>query len=313
MSRTRVSACAFVVAASLAGCMGTGDVEYAGEVRVTSPELIEISPGVQVIADADEPIFYSHGHYWLYRDGYWLRSGDYRRGYARVEFTYVPSEIRVIERPQIYVQYRRNLGRDRAARTPNLRTRSQPTYQQPYQPPQQAQPQPTYPPPAPSQPGYQHPTQPTTSPTSPVHQPPPRGPGADPTQPTMPPGPHDRVITPNDNRREPAPQRQVPPEIDRTSPGNAPAVPPGQANKPQDRPQPPGQAKQDQPQPPGQANKPQQDRGPQGVAKDPEKDRHEHAPPSDAADRATPPGQNKTDDRTKKADDKKDKKDKKAR
>src|SRR6185503_18016444 len=114
MSRTRVSACALFVAASLAGCTGTGDVEYAGEVHVTSPELVYVSPGVQVVADADEPIFYAHGDYWLYRDGYWMRSNDYQRGYVRVEYTYVPQEVRVIERPQIYVQYRRNYGRDRA-------------------------------------------------------------------------------------------------------------------------------------------------------------------------------------------------------
>ncbi|HEY5928521.1 MAG TPA: hypothetical protein VIV11_42835 [Kofleriaceae bacterium] len=258
------------MAAALAGCTGTGDVEYAGEVRVTSPELIVISPGVQVIADADEPIFYSHGHYWLYRDGYWLRSSDYRSGYVSIDFTYVPQEIRVIERPQLYVQYRRNLGRDRAARSPNLRTRSQPTYQQP---PQRAQPQPTYPPPAPQQPGYRDPAQPPTSPSSPVHQP-----RLDPKQPTTPPGPHDRVITPNDNRREPTPQRQVPPEIDHTSPGKA-APPPDHATGPQDK------------APPGQANK----------------DPHEHVPPSDRSDRATPPGQTKTDDRTKKPDEKKNK------
>src|SRR5512139_3344885 len=188
MTIKRVSAYIFVVASSLAGCTGTGDVEYAGEVRVTSPELIEVSPGVMVIADADEPIFYSRNNYWLYRDGYWFRSNDYRSGYARVEFTYVPNEIRVIERPQLYVHYTRNLGRNRAARTPTMRQRTQQPMQQPAQP----QAQPTYPPPA-AQPVPTQPTTPTTSPTSPVYQPnQPQTPGTppsrvDPTQPTSPP------------------------------------------------------------------------------------------------------------------------------
>src|SRR5262245_33244430 len=116
MQRQRISICAFVGALSLASCYGTGDVEYSGEVRVTSPELVVLSPGVSVIADADEPLFYSDGYYYLYRDGYWLRSATFRSGFARVDFTYVPQRIRVIERPQMYVQYRRHMGRDRFAR-----------------------------------------------------------------------------------------------------------------------------------------------------------------------------------------------------
>lgn len=149
MKSTRVSACVFVVAASLAGCGATGEVEYAGSVRVTSPELITVSPGVQVVADAEEPLFYSHNNYWLYRDGYWFRSDNYRNGFARVDFVYVPGELRVIDRPQLYVQYKRHIGRDRFARPPQQQTRT-------------LEPQPT-----PSQ----TPTYPSTSPTEPVQPP----------------------------------------------------------------------------------------------------------------------------------------------
>lgn len=123
MMRT-VSACVFVVAASLAGCAPTGDVDYAGEVHVTSPELVTISPGVQVVADADEPLFYSDGMYWLYRDNHWYRSDSYRGGFARVEYSYLPQRIRVIEQPQTYVQYRRH-GEGRYARERQMQTRSQ--------------------------------------------------------------------------------------------------------------------------------------------------------------------------------------------
>jgi hypothetical protein len=156
MKPTSISACVFAVAASLAGCMATSEVEYAGTVRVTSPELVTIGPGVQVVADADEPLFYSRGYYWLYRDGYWFRSDSYRGGFARIDFVYVPGELRVIDRPQLYVQYRRHLGRDLHARpAPQQQTRT-PTYQPP--PPQE----PTYPnspTPAPGQPmnpGQEH-------------------------------------------------------------------------------------------------------------------------------------------------------------
>jgi hypothetical protein len=148
------------VAASLAGCAATGEVEYAGEVRVTSPELVMISPGVQVVADADEPLFYSEGMYWLYRDGYWYRSDSYRGGFARVDFVMVPVVIRTIERPQLYVQYRRHMGREQWARR-NQQPQRTPQYQQPtYQQPTYTAP-PTSPntvtPVTPYQPGAAHP------------------------------------------------------------------------------------------------------------------------------------------------------------
>ena len=248
MTKPRVSACAFVVAASLASCTGTGDVEYAGEVRVTSPELVEIRPGVQVVADADEPLFYSSGSYWLYRDGYWFRSRDYRGGYARVEYTVVPEPIRVIEQPQVYVHYRSNLGRTHHARTPQTRTRStQPTYQAPSQS-YDTQPAPsTYPPatqrntnpalPTPAQ-TYPVPSETPDYPTDPHSAKHPNVPGAqpdgaNPTQPTTPPAANGAPTSvPNDHRREPQPQRDVPADIDRTAPGNSANAPGHTKDKP---------------------------------------------------------------------------------
>ena len=57
---------------SLAGCTGSGQVTYSGEVQ--TPSLVEVSPGVQVTADADVPVFYSDNYYWRQDNGVWLRS-----------------------------------------------------------------------------------------------------------------------------------------------------------------------------------------------------------------------------------------------
>ena len=38
------------------------------------PDLVYAAPGVQVIADYDEPVFFSDGLYWRYSGGYWYRS-----------------------------------------------------------------------------------------------------------------------------------------------------------------------------------------------------------------------------------------------
>lgn len=187
MKRTRLSACVFAVAAWLAACHGTGDVDYAGAVSVSSPELVQLSPGVQVVADADEPLFFADGYYWLYRDDIWLRSREYNGGFARVDFVSVPQEIRVIERPQIYAHYRQNSTRYREAYA-----RDQERWQTHRAPTPMANPPPVT---APEQP---HPQQ-QANPIPPSSLPP----AANPEAP---------MSTPNDMRREPESQRSAPAE-----------------------------------------------------------------------------------------------------
>jgi len=68
-------------AALVGGCAGSGQFTYAAE--ATTPELVVVSPGVQVIADRDEPIFYSNNYYWRNQGGYWYRSPNYRRRIVR--------------------------------------------------------------------------------------------------------------------------------------------------------------------------------------------------------------------------------------
>src|ERR1044071_7099 len=69
-------------AAALAGCYATGDVGYSASATYTSapgaaddgyaatPDLVTVQPGVQVVADYDEPVFFTDGFYWRYYDGY---------------------------------------------------------------------------------------------------------------------------------------------------------------------------------------------------------------------------------------------------
>ncbi|MDB4959559.1 MAG: hypothetical protein JWO36_7128 [Myxococcales bacterium] len=111
MKATRVSAWLFAAAVA-GGCTGTGDVEYGGEVSVASPDLVYVEPGVQVVADADQPLFYSDNSYWLYRDNNWYRSDSYRGGFEPVHA--VPQRIREIREPRAYVHYARHHGGDRA-------------------------------------------------------------------------------------------------------------------------------------------------------------------------------------------------------
>src|SRR5215831_16163030 len=67
------------------------------------PELVAVSPGVQVIADYDEPIFYSDGLYWRYYGGVWYQSTIYTGGWV---YAAPPPAIVRINRPYAYVHYR---------------------------------------------------------------------------------------------------------------------------------------------------------------------------------------------------------------
>ncbi len=73
------------------GCYATtggyGTTAYVGpNVAVTAttiePDLVYVSPGVQVIADFDEPIFYADGFYWRETGGVWYSSRYHTHGWA---------------------------------------------------------------------------------------------------------------------------------------------------------------------------------------------------------------------------------------
>jgi hypothetical protein len=70
---------------------------------VTAPDLVYINPSVQVIADYDEPIFYSSNYYWRADGGVWYRSSNYTSGWVRVDAA--PVAIRQIDHPSVYVHY----------------------------------------------------------------------------------------------------------------------------------------------------------------------------------------------------------------
>jgi hypothetical protein len=113
-----------LVALSLAGsgCVVSGSVRTSAYVEEEPPDMVLIEPGVYVLAHYDRPVFYNSGYYWLYSDGYWLRSYSYGGGWVRVRS--VPYGVRRIHRPYRYVHYRprgrvhyyRAPGRDRVIR-----------------------------------------------------------------------------------------------------------------------------------------------------------------------------------------------------
>jgi hypothetical protein len=97
---------ALMLAGLAGGCVGSGGATYRGSVTVSSstPDLAYVAPGVHVIADYDEPIFYSNGYYWWSVDGTWYRSSSYTGGWAYVSSP--PVAIARIRTPYAYRHYR---------------------------------------------------------------------------------------------------------------------------------------------------------------------------------------------------------------
>src|SRR5690242_1081084 len=91
----RALGCAAVLAVALAGCAVSGEAY--------GPDLVTVSPGVQVIADYDEPVFYSDGFYWRYYGDTWYRSPYYDRGWV---YAPPPPALLRIDRPYAYRHYR---------------------------------------------------------------------------------------------------------------------------------------------------------------------------------------------------------------
>src|SRR3954463_12577262 len=75
-----------------------------------APPLVVVQPGVQVVADQDEEVFYSNGWYWVQRDGYWYRARNPRTGFLFVEHRRVPVAV-VRLPPGHYRHWRREEAR----------------------------------------------------------------------------------------------------------------------------------------------------------------------------------------------------------
>jgi len=95
-----------LIAALLApGCF-VSETPYQGTVVAAdgTGELIEVSPGVEVVADVDAPIFFADDLYWWMNGGIWYQSTWYGGGWVRAPR--VPPHIGGIAHPEGYRRYR---------------------------------------------------------------------------------------------------------------------------------------------------------------------------------------------------------------
>ncbi|MGE5185486.1 MAG: hypothetical protein ACM31C_25655, partial [Acidobacteriota bacterium] len=85
----------------MAGCAAEYGVAVAP--ATYGPDLVYVQPGVQVIADWNEPIFFVDGFYWRYYGNSWYRSTYYTGGWA---YAPPPPVLMRVDRPHQYAHYR---------------------------------------------------------------------------------------------------------------------------------------------------------------------------------------------------------------
>jgi hypothetical protein len=102
------------IAAGAIACV-PAQAELRVDVPLVMPPLVTVEPGVQVVEDYGEEIFFVDGYYWVRRGGNWYRAADPHARWAYVERRAVPAPIVRIP-PGRYAHYRRDRGAGRGPR-----------------------------------------------------------------------------------------------------------------------------------------------------------------------------------------------------
>ena len=106
----------FVFIAAVAATSAFAQVRVEVQIPVPTitfqapPALVVIEPGVQVVEDYDDEVFFVDNLYWCRRGDRWYRSHDHRGNWVVVEHTAVPVSI-VRYAPGQYRHWRREAVR----------------------------------------------------------------------------------------------------------------------------------------------------------------------------------------------------------
>jgi hypothetical protein len=82
-----------LLAPALARAQASASVQLQLGLPVVLPPMVVVQPGVQVVPDVDEEVFFCNGWYWVRRDGGWYRSHDHRHGWHYVHGDRVPRRL----------------------------------------------------------------------------------------------------------------------------------------------------------------------------------------------------------------------------
>ena len=104
---------ALLAAALAAGGCYAVEADYPGGTEVG---LTFVAPGVEVVTNFDEPVFFVDGFYWRWYSGYWYQSAWWDRGW---EYRPAPPvALHNVARPWTYRHYRPAPGHQAATADP---------------------------------------------------------------------------------------------------------------------------------------------------------------------------------------------------
>ncbi|BDG03301.1 hypothetical protein [Anaeromyxobacter oryzae] len=115
MKKTLLLVAGLLVLPAIARAQAQAQVTLQLGLPVVLPQLVVVSPGVQVVPDVEEEVFFVDGYYWCRHDGGWYRSRNHRGGWVVVPRRGVPARLYEIP-PGRYRHYRP--GPPRAAPAP---------------------------------------------------------------------------------------------------------------------------------------------------------------------------------------------------
>ncbi len=101
------------LASSLLPLTARAQVEMSISVGLpVAPPLVVVQPGVQVVENYPEEVFFVGGWYWCRRGPYWYRAPSPRASFAYVEPGYVPTRLAYMPPPGHYKHWRREQLRE---------------------------------------------------------------------------------------------------------------------------------------------------------------------------------------------------------
>lgn len=91
MRTTALFLAALLGVPGVAAAQASVDIHF--DIPAVLPRLVVVSPGVQVVPECHEEVFFHDGWYWVRRDEYWYRSRSHRGGWVMVPVRQVPPRL----------------------------------------------------------------------------------------------------------------------------------------------------------------------------------------------------------------------------
>ncbi len=100
MRSTALCLAALIGLPGVAAAQASVDIHF--DIPAVLPRMVVVSPGVQVVPEVNEEVFFHDGWYWVRRDTAWYRSRDHRGGWVLVPPRGIPPRLVALPPPGHY-------------------------------------------------------------------------------------------------------------------------------------------------------------------------------------------------------------------